>query len=394
MKVAHINGVYGVASTGRLIRDLVQEGNKRGIESKVFYSERSADAPEAFRYITDGERKIHALESRLSGLQGYWSHGATRRLLAALDSFSPDVVHLHVVHGNCLNLPMLFNWLHRKQPKVIITLHDCWWFTGRCVHPTHYNCKKYTSDCKGCPARKDVCPSWFFDRADKQLADKRRWLSGLNDLTVVAVSDWLKGQAEESFLPADRITRIYNWLDTERFCPRSASELRRETGLEEKKIILGVANNWEMSKGLADFVALAKILPPEYQIVLIGPPPQEQFPENIRMPGATDSADQLAEWYSMSEVFVNPSRAETFGLTTVEALSCGTPVVVYDVTACPEVVGEGCGAVVSAAGGCEEIYHAVLKIDKPKQSAACRKWVTDHFLKEQACSQYFSLYQK
>lgn len=393
MKTAHINCVYGVSSTGRLILDLVEEGKKNGIESRVFYSEGHDASPQAVRYISDAERNIHAVLSRLTGLQGYWSRAATQRLITLLDDFAPDAVHLHVIHGNCLNLSQLFAWLQKKQPKVIITLHDCWWLTGRCVHPTAYNCEKYTADCKMCPAKNDVCPSWFFDRADKMLTDKRRWLLGLRDLTVVAVSDWLKRQAERSFLPEEKITRIYNWINTDSFCPRNAAGMKKALGVEGKKVILGVASKWEARKGLSDFLWLSEHLPSEYTIVLVGDlGGSSSLPDNVLAAGPTASADELARYYSMAEVFVNPSRMETFGLTTIEAMACGTPAIVYDVTACPELIGPGTGAVVPLHKGAQGLLEAIIGIRK--EPDVCREWVTAHFSREHGCKDYFKLYNE
>ena len=397
MRTAHINGVYGVSSTGRLCRDIAAAGRAAGIESRVYYSERSSDAPEAVRYISDTERNFHALASRVSGLQGYWSKAATKRLLAMMEDFDPDVVHLHVVHGNCLCLPLLFDWLHRRQPAVVITLHDCWWFTGRCAYPTPYGCDGYAArGCAHCPAQHDICPSWFFDRAAAMLADKQRWLRGLANLQVVAVSDWVRAQAERSFLPPERLTRIYNWVDTETFRLRPADALRARLGLRDEKVVLGVAATLVPNKGLDDLVALARQLPPGYRMILIGGLEKgTQLPPDITHVARTDDAAELATYYSLAQVFVNPSRFETFGLTTAEALACGTPAVVYDVTACPELIGPGTGAIVPLQEGVPGLLRAVLAADKtPPARERCRQWAEAHFSVQQGAQAYAELYRR
>ena len=48
----------------------------------------------------------------------------------------------------------------------------------------------------------------------------------------------------------------------------------------------------------------------------------------------------------MVDVFFNTCVEETFGLPTVEAMVCGTPVIVYDATALPDVVGDNCSVII------------------------------------------------
>lgn len=396
MKIAHINVTYGVGSTGRLIKDLVDQARQQGDECKVFYSERSIEAPEAERYISEFPRKVHAVESRISGLQGYWSKPATKRLITALQSFSPDVVHLHVLHGNCICLPMLFEYLHSSKLPVVITLHDCWWLTGKCVHPSAYHCDKFTADCNSCPAKKDCNPSWFFDKADKMLADKHRWLLNIDRLAVVAVSDWMAGQAKRSFIPERCISRIYNWVDTAVFRPTDSSLLKNQLGLSKYKIVLGVAVFWGAEKGFEDMLILAANLPQQYRLVLVGNIPQRyRLPENILHIPHTDSPKQLVQLYSMADVFVNPSYMETFGITTVEAMACGTPAIVYNLTACPELIGQDTGKMISAQSDAKELLQAVLTLSaEGEKTTVCRNWVEEKFNRERGCCQYAELYKK
>lgn len=396
MRIAHINVTYGVGSTGRLIKDLVDQARQQGDECKVFYSERSMEASEAAQYISLFPRKVHAVASRVSGLQGYWSRLATKKLIAALQSFSPDVVHLHVLHGNCICLPMLFEYLHTSRLPVVITLHDCWWLTGKCVHPSAYHCDKFTTDCSGCPAKKDCNPSWFFDKASKMLADKCRWLLAIDRLAVVAVSDWMAEQAKRSFIPERCISRIYNWVDTTVFRPMEGSLLKKQFGLSKYKIVLGVAAFWGAEKGLDELLILAASLPQQYRFVLVGNVPQRyRLPENILHIPHTDSYEQLVQLYSMADVFVNLSHMETFGLTTVEAMACGTPVIVYDSTACPELVGLDTGKVLPAQSDMQALLRAVLALCmEEKKTDVCRSWVEKHFNRERGCRQYTELYEK
>ena len=84
----------------------------------------------------------------------------------------------------------------------------------------------------------------------------------------------------------------------------------------------------------------------------------------------TNSKEELAEYYSIADVFLNLSYEETFGLVTLEALACGTPVIVYNRTAVPEIVDKSCGEIVDA-GNIDELLQKIESIDKMSLTEAC-----------------------
>jgi glycosyltransferase involved in cell wall biosynthesis len=112
-----------------------------------------------------------------------------------------------------------------------------------------------------------------------------------------------------------------------------------------KFVILGVASPWNSRKGLKDFIALSKLMDENYVIVLIGLTPYQisSLPPNIL--GLQKIADRaiLVDYYNIADVYVSFSKEETFGLTTVEAMACGTPPILYDSTASPEIISSETG---------------------------------------------------
>ena len=400
MKVAHLNCVYEYGSTGKLIKEIVDEGQKYGIENRVFYSEGSAEDERGIRYITDVERNIHAVLSRLTGLQGYWSKNVTKKLIKQITEFQPDIIHLHTLHGNCIHLPLLFQFLEERNYPVVLTLHDCWWFTGRCAHPLAYECKKWEKKeekhCISCPAQKDVCPSWFFDKAAFMLEEKKRFFKAINNLYVVCVSDWLKQQVEYCYVfnNIKKIDRIYNWIDTSIF-RGDLPDAQLEDLKSGKKMVLGVASIFLESKGFSDFLWLSQHLSKEYQIVLVGNIEEgKELPENIIHVSSTSNKEELAALYRRADVFVNPSSFETFGLTTVEAMACGTPVVLYEFSTSREVVGENCGRIVPL-GEKEQLLKAIVEVcSLGKEQFTCAEWVRDRFEKKNGVAKYVEIYKK
>lgn len=402
MKVAQINVTYGNAdSTGRNVKELHDYLLEKKIDSYVFISKINdgSQADDRIRlFSSDTDRKTHALLSRLTGKQGYFSYFSTRRLIAELKAINPSVVILHVLHGNCVNLPELFKYLSKNDTSVVIVLHDCWFFTGHCCHYTYENCAKWQGDCFRCPQIHEWNESWFFDTASKCLKDKKQWFKKISHLGVIGVSDWITGEVNRSIIKdAAMIQRIYNWIDVEVFKPRCTESLRERLGIAKNtKVLLGVAFHWDERKGLKEMLLIARSIP-ESKVIMIGTIPENVVtPKNMICVGTVIDPIELSEYYSMADVFLNPSVQETFGKTTVEALSCGTPVVVYKTTACTELVGEKCGAVVSVIDAEQylETLKDVLRYPKSEYETSCRESAVKRFDKGKCLDQYLSFINK
>lgn len=360
MKVAQLNVTYGNAdSTGRNVKELHEYLLDSGADSHVYTSKinDSSKIDERIHlFSSDVDKKVHALLSRITGKQGYFSFLSTKKLISELSMVRPDVVILHVLHSNCINLPVFFKYLSINDIPVVIVLHDCWYFTGHCCHYIEENCEKWKKDCLGCSQIHKWNKSWFFDTASQCLRDKKRWFYSVSRLGVVGVSDWITGEAKKSILrDATIIRRIYNWIDLETFRPRDTREMRKQFGIAKGiQVLLGVASSWSNQKGLREMLFVALSIP-EAKIIMVGKMPKDVVvPKNMICVGIVKNPIKLSEFYSMADVFLNPSIQETFGKTTAEALSCGVPVVVYDTAACTELVGDNCGKIV--AKGNKELY--------------------------------------
>lgn len=397
MIIIRINGVFGYASTGRTIREIAEFTTILGHSDFTFISEGISTPPYSERYISDAERNIHAILSRITGLQGYFSLVPTIRLLKKISRVKPDIIHLHVLHGNSICLPMLFYYLKIHHIPVVVTLDDCWLFTGKCSNPTPYQCDQYTKDCAHCPAKNDINPSWFFVPAKKMHKDRQKWFQGLYDYRVVGVSDWVSGLARASFLSSEKISTIYNWIDERTFYPRDSSEIKQALKIAGKRVLLGVASVWSIQKGLMDFVEISEQLPDTFCIVLVGKMPKTFVPSRkFICVDAITSTEQLAAYYSMADIFVNPSQYETFGKTSAESLMCGTPVIAYANTATVEVVAPDCGILVNPSSGVNgliEAIHTLLQKSKDSYTLSCIAHAKTHFCMDNNILQYLSLYE-
>lgn len=398
MRVLQINAVYNTGSTGRTTAELHKALAENGIDSYVAYSKtNNADGKNLYRIGSALDVKLHGLLSRLSGKQAYFSRFATKGLIDYMDEIKPDVVHLRNLHGNYINLPMLTKYLEEKEIPVVITFHDFWFITGKCVHFTSSGCDKWQTHCENCPNLQSGNPTWFFDRTKTLFSDKEKMFSSLKKLSFVGVSEWVTDQLRKSPLSenADTVT-IYNWIDFGKFYPRQPDNVREKLGLKDKFTVVGVASVWQEAKGFDSFIKLAREMP-EITVLLVGKiEGNPSLPENIKAVGQTENVGQLAEIYSAADAFVTFSLEETFGKVSAEALSCGTPVICYNSTANPEIVGEGCGYVCEKGNFAQviESLNGIRCKGKNFYSNKCVEFAHENFDKEKNINKYIELYKK
>lgn len=395
MKIVQVNAVNGILSTGRNCSEMAAYLNARQIPCYTAYST-GKQTERAFRVSGAAECRLHGLLSRLLGLQGYFSPVATRRLLWRLDAIAPDVVHLHNLHANYISLGPLLAYLAEKDIPTVITLHDSWFYTGKCTHYTVANCYRWQTGCHDCPQLRQDHKSFFFDRTKKMWRDKKAAFEAIPRLGVIGVSNWNTREAERSFLACARvIRRVYNWVDLDVFRPGGGEAARAALGLSGQFVLLGVASRWTDKKGLAKLLALAQALGEGYAVVLVGDTPARDYPPNVLRPGATDSVQALAAYYAMADVFLQLSPEETFGKVAVEAMACGTPIISVDSTANAELVGPGCGYVTSGEmGDLLEKISAVRRRGRGDYEAACRSFVAEHFEKDACIRAHLQIYEE
>ena len=397
MKILMISGIYGSRSSGRSMKELTEKCRQNGHTVYIVTPQKFCDDKDFYRIGTTLDHKIHALFSRAFGKQAYYSKGATKKLLKLIDEKNPDVIHVQVLHGNFIHFNHFFKEVAKRKIPVVFVLDDCWLFTGKCSHFTSAKCYKWQTGCQKCPQLQSCNPTWFFDRTKKMYSDKKAVYESLERFGVVAVSDWLLSEAKKSIMgKATVIKRIYNSIDVDTFRPIE-SNLRQQLGLEDKFVVLGVATCLDESKGLSLFKDLASKMPENYRIVFVGGLPQNtELPENIMHVGHTESVEELAKYYSMADVFVQMSVEETFGKVTAEALSCGTPAIVFNSTANPELIGENCGYVVEPkdVDGVLEKLKEIEAMGKAFYTENCRKFIVESMNKETTLSEFIDVYKE
>ena len=395
MKVVQINSVYR-GSTGRIMIDISDFSFQNGIESYCFYGRGRIRERKGFEKFGDIFTFLfHGFLGTFFDLQGLGSLLSTRKMIKRLKQIEPDIIHLHNVHGYYLNYPKLFAYIKNDfKGKVVWTLHDCWAFTGHCPYFTIVDCNKWEKECCRCENRLLYPSSFFLDLSKYQYHKKKKYFSTLNHLQFVVPSNWLNDLVARSFLKNHPSTVINNWIDHETFHPNYDQELFAKYGIPQKKIILGVANIWEKRKGLDVFVELSSRLSDDYVIVLVGLSRRqlEKIPNKIIGISRTNDAKELAKLYSEAHLFVNPSKEETFSLVTLEALACGTRVVVPNTSAAKELV-VGSNGVILTNYTIEDYLDAIEKMTATDYDVNDLVEFSKNYTKEKKVGQYITLYK-
>lgn len=397
MRLLLINVALGFGSTGRIIEGIGGLASSQGWDVYVAHGARyvNQSSLKSYQVTTIAGEILHYIESTLFDAQGRGSRRETKRFLEEIERINPDVVHIHNIHGCFLNYPMLFRYLREKNIPVAWTLHDCWALTGHCVHFMRTNCEQWKTQCVKCPQKYDFPSSYLLDRCKSNYSLKKQLFTAIDGMRITTVSSWLKGVVEQSYLCKFPVDVVPNGIDTSEYIYTEGG-IRERYRIGDKKLLLAVASGFGDRKGIYDFVKLSKMLPKEYQLLLVGTNDNDKrvLPDNVIAVSRTNGAAELTAFYSAADVLLSLSYEETFGLTIIEAMSCGTPAIVYDNTAQPELITPETGLVVANGDveGAKKAIEEVCSKGKAHFSPACR----DHALEydeKKIYQKYLDLYE-
>jgi N-acetyl-alpha-D-glucosaminyl L-malate synthase BshA len=166
---------------------------------------------------------------------------------------------------------------------------------------------------------------------------------------ITAVSRSLAETTIKEFHLNREVRVIPNFIDTRTFRRRPNGRRRRKMARPDEKIILHVSNFRELKRpweAVEIFHGVAAALPARLYMIGEGPERKKAEQTATRL-GLDDKVhfipfvDRIQDWLSQADLLIHPSEMESFGLVSLEAMSCGVPVVAYRVGGLPEVVSDG-----------------------------------------------------
>lgn len=389
-----LNATANWGSTGKIAEQIGIKAIEQGWESYIAYGRNMN--PSENKLIKIGNKinvYEHYLENKLLDNEGLASRIVTKNFIKEIEKIKPNLIHLHNIHDHWLNYRILFSYLKTLQIPVVWTQHDCWAFTGHCAHFDSIKCNKWKTGCYNCPLKSH----YSLDHSRRNYELKKELFNSLKSLTIVPVSNWLSKLVKESHLKGNSIRTISNAVDLSVFKPQE-SNIKEEYGLADKKILLAVSSVWPNYKGLKDYIHLSNYLTEDFQIVLVGLSKEQinKLPPNILGLERTNNVQDLVKLYSAADIVLNFSYLETFGLTTVEGFACGTPSIVYNKTASPELISPETGVVVEA-GDYESIIQAIEQIctkGKTYYSSQCIERAKKMYNIKDRFQDYINLYNE
>jgi glycosyltransferase involved in cell wall biosynthesis len=309
-----------------------------------------------------------------------------------------DIVNLHWVAG-FFDYREFFRKIPARLP-VVWTLHDMNPFTGGC----HFDggCGKFAERCGACPQLGSNDPK---DLSAQVWRRKQGAFSLLNGDTVhlVTPSRWLQGEVSKSTLMSKfRCTAIPNALDTELFQPREQGAARKLLGIPADSAVILFLADWagEKRKGFDLLVEALKPFRNDRRVYLLAAgrelPAHDLGPQLVTA-GYLTGEKQLSWVYSAADVFVLPSLQDNLPNTALEALSCGVPVVGFDVGGIPEIVHEGETGLLVAAKDVAGLRAAITSVVENKDvrvrmAEAGRRFAVANYGLEIQARRYLELY--
>ena len=395
--ILQINVDANNGSNGAIARNIGKLVTEKGWNSYIAYGRKYIPSEEStlIKIGSSFDVYTHVMVSRFFDRHGLGSVSATRNFIKEAERISPDIIHLHNIHGYYINYKLLFEYIKAKKIPVVWTLHDCWAMTGHCAHFVTANCNKWKTLCHHCELKKEYPKSFWFDYSEQNYLLKKTIFTSLEKLEVIAVSEWVANYARESFLGKYNVTVINNGVDLNVFKPCPEENFRLQIAPVSKKILLGVSVNWTDLKGIKEFIELSK--DERYKVVMVGVDEKlkSRLPDNILAISKTESQEELAKLYSVADVLVNPTYADTFPTINLEALACGTPVITYRTGGSPEAISPETGMVVEC-GDLRSLKAAIEQVvfSNRQFDILCRKRAEMLYNKDERYKDYINIYER
>lgn len=375
MKIVQVSGydLLGIQVNGYLLHEHYRH---RGHSSKMFVHAKSSSDPDVVglerRYLSYLNLRLRQLGELLS----LWSILPVEAypLLFNRDVRRADIVHLQLTYNAqffSLFLIAMLSWLRWRKPT-LVSIHDMFMTTGHCVYSI--GCERWTTGCGKCPGKDIPFPirhdttrlSWWI----------RRIVFALARVQLIAGSPWqLRMIARSPILARLPVHYVPYGVDTRNYRLKDKSLSRSRFGIPDEAHVVSfrsvpVGFNF---KGTEFVISALQAYEPKKETYLLtfeGVGGLECLSDKykvIQLPWTNDDQELLADALNSADIFLMCSIAEAFGLMAIEALACGTPVIVFDGTALPETIdAPNCGLAVPMKDmeGLEKAISMLLSDDE------------------------------
>jgi|GEM_PF-4709522 len=344
IRILHINGAYGKGGAAQVMDDISRHISAldSGISSSFMVGRDYSSGKKACELLSKTQFLCNVFYTRLTGKDCFGLPFSKPSAIEKHIAENCDIIHLHNLHGYYFNLNDID--LFKTKP-CIWTVHDFWLNTSRVCY---YDEKNFDYETGKYYKLSEYPKSWFLNRGVSISHNKRKLIKSLSDhIVFVAVSEYTKKEIQRVY-PNLNIQVIHNGIDTDTFKPHKNSE----SGPSGNFKIVAMASDFkDERKGFLTLIKVLSILANKdiknrFFIELIG---NLHLPFNYRhltrgitmkVHGYLNEKEDIVKILSQANLFVNLSRNETFCLSNVEAMACGTPVLLLENEINREIVGD------------------------------------------------------
>lgn len=323
--------------------------------------------------------------------------------------YSEIIKNAHIVNLHWINCFCSLSGLHKiidLGKPIVWTLHDQWLFTGGC----HYTsgCNGYLDKCTHCPQLvndETQLPRHFFKK-------KRELLKKMNPV-IVTPSRWLADTLkQDTFFQNIRVEVIPNSIDTSVYIniPKKTARELLKLPQDGFYLLFCINNASEKRKGMntltsslrycmEDPTFFQKVTAGEITLLCFGDP--GGWTNTTEIPlismGKITSESELSTVYSAADLFLVPSTEDNLPNIVIEAMSCGTPTIAFNIGGIPDMICNGVNGCIVERTTARAYANTILELcNNPefceKMSEHCRMIAIKNFSLEVQAKRYLDLF--
>lgn len=365
--------------------DMIQDVADDNIEIKQAVIIKESDNDKVIEILKNNDSKIiyQILESveKEQSIHNIFSI-TTPTLLTLPEYKEADIVHFHMFHNTKLSLYGLKKIATEK--KVIISIHDPWFLTGRCVH--FYDCNKWKTGCKDCQNLKNL---FVLDEDNcSQLWNLKKYVFDNIDIDLVCSSDWMTDMAKATPILKNQTHyhKIPLGIDYKKFSSISYKDARKKLNIADDEIVLFFRAQNEF-KGTPYIVEAMKMLNTNKKITLLTCDNKDLINDlkdqyKVIELGPIKDEEMICAM-NACDIFLMPSVGESFGMMAVEAMACAKPVIVFNNSALPSVThAPECGYLVKNKDS-KDLMEAIKYLSENEKERVMRGKLSKKIVQEE-----------
>lgn len=372
-------------STGKIAVGLFDALVKQNRKPYFYYGREDGGIKEGFYKIGSSINKyIHAGIFKVTGLQGYGSIIPTKHLIKELEKQNIDTLFIISPHGYYINERILWEYVSNNNILVIYLMIDEYAYLGNCGYSG--DCYNFLQACKSCPRFKRNVIARMINGPSISYRMKDRYYNECKRIVFVGPEYTIKRAELSPLMCGKRMEILDEAINTSFFYPRDCTDLKERLGINKDDIVcVCIAPYSYERKGCKYFVELAKRFEnnDKYRFLQVGfnvNPSSVNLPSNYIPIGFLNDQELLAQYYSLGDIFVFPSLQDTMPNACLEALSSGTPLLLFNISGMPYIADETVATLVEAKN-VDQMVEVINKVEKKNDKTidTCRRYALDRY---------------